>query len=68
MTNFKSPILDSRFSNAMNDLRFAFRQLLKNPGFGRSDQWGVTSDEPETLKSSYAATAHHLSLVTHHCL
>ncbi|HRI13669.1 MAG TPA: hypothetical protein PLX89_11770 [Verrucomicrobiota bacterium] len=52
----------------MNDLRFAFRQLLKNPGFGRSDQWGVTSDEPETLKSSYAATAHHLSLVTHHCL
>ena len=29
----------------MNDLKFAFRQLLKNPGFWGSDEWRVISDE-----------------------
>jgi len=28
----------------MNHLKFALRQLLKNPGFRGSDEWRVTSD------------------------
>ncbi|HRI13671.1 MAG TPA: hypothetical protein PLX89_11780 [Verrucomicrobiota bacterium] len=52
----------------MQDLRFALRQLLKNPGFGRSDQWRVMSDEMGTLQTSRTATTCHLSLVTHHYL
>jgi hypothetical protein len=48
----------------MNDLKFAFRQLWKNPDFEKSDEWLVMSDERGTPP---AATAHHLSLITHHC-
>jgi hypothetical protein len=52
----------------MNDLKFAFRQLLKNPGGWGSDQWQVTSDEPAKARAvARCSVAHHSPLITFHC-